>query len=75
MNRKRNVLIIFIILFCLYIGAYFEFRRTHIEVSASDRHSYVIFPADREIVYYIFRPLSYIDSMITDMRFHIGPHR
>ncbi len=75
MNRRKRVLMIFVILFCLYVGTYLEFRRTHIQVSASDRLSYVIFPEDQELFYYIFRPLSYIDSRITDMRFHIGLHR
>jgi hypothetical protein len=27
------------------------------------------------LLYYLWRPLTYVDGAMTGMRFHIGPHR
>jgi hypothetical protein len=39
--------------------------------------AYVILPAGHGggALYYLWRPLSYVDGSLTGMRFHIGPHR
>jgi hypothetical protein len=60
----------------LYLGAYVAFRQTHIEVWERDKQAYVIFPQGYgSALYYLWRPLSYVDGAVTKMRFHIGPHR
>lgn len=64
------------IAFLLYVGAYVWFRQTSAEVWERDKQAYVIFPASyRGALYYLWRPLSYVDGAVTGMRFHIGPHR
>jgi hypothetical protein len=41
-----------------------------------DQQPYVIFPAGYgALLYYAWRPLSYVDGALTGMRFHIGLHR
>ena len=38
--------------------------------------AYVIFPPGYGgALYYLWRPLSYLDGVITGVRFHIGPHQ
>ena len=60
----------------VYVGAYVAFRQARIEVWQRDQQAYVIFPAGYgALLYYAWRPLSYVDGALTGMRFHIGPHR
>jgi hypothetical protein len=60
----------------LYVGAYVWFRQASTEIWESDKRAYVIFPAGYgSALYYLWRPLSYVDGNLTGMRFHIGPHR
>jgi hypothetical protein len=61
----------------LYVGAYVWFRQTSTEIWERDKQAYVIFPAGYGggALYYLWRPLSYVDGSLTGMRFHIGPHR
>jgi hypothetical protein len=40
-----------------------------------DQNTYVIFRSNNKAVYYLYRPMTYIDGAITGIRFHIGPHR
>ncbi len=75
MNRKQRFFVITIVLACVYLVAYIQFRQTHIQVWERDGMAYVIFPEDREVFYYIFSPLTFIDSVITGMRFQVGPHQ
>lgn len=72
---KRTVLIAVIVLFFIYVLSYIWLRQTHAEVWEKDAQTYVIFPADKVYLYYIYRPLSYLDGNLTKMRFHIGQHR
>jgi hypothetical protein len=58
----------------MYIGSYVSFRNHRIERGEHDKQAYVIFPKNRLIMYYIYRPLMYIDASLTGMQFHIGPH-
>lgn len=58
----------------LYLGAYLMLRFLFVETH-SDGHHYVIFPSEKPALYYAFRPLSYADEYLTEMRCHLGPHR
>jgi hypothetical protein len=63
-------------LLVIYIATYLAFRQTHIEVWEHDKRAYVIFPEGYgSALYYLWRPLSYVDGALTTMGFHIGPHR
>jgi hypothetical protein len=60
----------------LYVGGYVAFRQSHIEIWDQDKRAYVIFPESYgRPLYYLWRPASYLDAMITGMQHHIGPHR
>lgn len=58
----------------LYFTAYVVFRQTNTEVWQQDGKSYVIYPKGRIYLYYLFRPISYLDGKLTGMNFHIGSH-
>lgn len=55
-----------------YVIAYWLVRLTSVEVWERDGKEYVIFGSP--FSYYLFRPMSYLDSAMTGMSFHIGPH-
>ena len=59
----------------VYILSYLIFRDTSIETWNKDGNQYVIFPEGQTWIYYLYRPLTYIDSKLTTMKFHIGPHK
>jgi len=59
----------------IYLAGYLVFRMTRQEVWAQDGKTYVIFPENGTALYYIWRPLMYLDGALTGMAFHIGPHR
>jgi len=78
MRRKRilvGILAAAVACGLVYTAAYISFRLTHTQVWERDGKPYVIFPKDAPMVYYVFRPLSYVDAALTGMQFHIGPHR
>ena len=64
-------------LLLIYVASYVGFRTSHQEVWARDQNTYVIFPegGGGNLLYYGWRPLTYVDGALTGMRFHIGPHR
>ena len=65
-----------VLVLALYVVTYAVFRQTHIEVWERDKQAYVIFPEGYGVaLYYLWRPLSYVDGAVSKMRFHIGPHR
>ena len=65
-----------VVVLLLYAGAYVAFRQSHAEVWDRDKRAYVIYPeAYGRPLYYLWRPLSYLDTAITGMQHHIGPHR
>jgi hypothetical protein len=67
---------IFSILVVLYVGSYLIFRMVNAEVWDKDGKTYVIFPTGAgALFYYLYRPLTLIDSKLTSMNFHIGPHQ
>ena len=58
----------------VYVIGYVWFRSTHEEVWERDGNTYVIFPVSLVALYYLWRPLAYLDTTLTGMRTHIGPH-
>ena len=64
----------FLLIVVVYSGSYIWFRQHNTEVWAADGKAYVIFPPYRSIVYYAYRPASYVDEQLTGTRAHIGPH-
>lgn len=72
MTRKKLMIFALAILM-FYLLSYIVFRQTHIEVWEKDQNAYVIFP-ENKFLYYFYRPLTYTDGVLTNMRFHIGQH-
>jgi hypothetical protein len=71
---KRKLSILSGLLFVLYLASYLVFRQSNTEVWIADGKPYVIF-GENKITYYFYRPISILDSAITGIGFHIGPHR
>ena len=69
---KRSFVIVLIV-GAIYTGTYIWLRTSHVERWNRDGHNYVILPQSR-LVYYLYRPLTYVDAHLTGMRFQIGPH-
>lgn len=59
----------------MYFSTYFLIRLTRAEIWEKDGNAYVIYPEDKVYLYYLHRPLSYVDGAITGMKFHIGRHK
>jgi hypothetical protein len=75
MNSVRTkILLVVIAIVIAYPGSYLICRSMWVERWDQDGHDYVIFPTST-ILYYLYRPLTYVDARFTGMRFHIGPHR
>lgn len=74
-DPKNLAALIVGIAMALYLLGYVYIRATSIETWEKDGQVYVIFPKKPLLIYYIYRPLSLLDSTITGMRFHIGPHQ
>lgn len=75
MRKQRNRSILALTVFLLaYCGAYFYIRSTRAEKWDQDGKTYVLFP-NSKIVWLAYRPLTMIDASLTDMNFHIGPHK
>ena len=58
----------------LYLAGYAVLRVSQAERWEGDGQIYVIFPASAPWLYYLYRPVAYVDGSLTGMRFHIGPH-
>ncbi len=65
---------LFILLLAIYLLSYTAIRIVNAETWEKDQQVYVIFPKSPIAIYYLFRPLSYLDAKVTGMNFHIGPH-
>lgn len=66
---------IFLIALAFYLGGYLAFRQTRAETWSRDSRTYVIFPDGAgRVLYYLWRPLSYLDGRMTGMGAHIGVH-
>lgn len=70
----KKWIILIAIVFTLYFLSYVIFRQSNSQVWENDGKEYVIFPTNKVYMYYLYRPLSYIDNNLTGMRFHIGEH-
>ena len=66
---------LFILLLAIYLLSYTAIRIVNAETWETDQQVYVIFPKSPIALYYLFRPLSYLDAKVTGMKFHIGPHQ
>lgn len=67
----KNLIIIVV---AVYLLGYAAIRVLNAETWERDNQVYVIFPKSPIALYYLFRPVSYIDAKVTGMKFHIGPH-
>jgi len=56
-----------------YFVSYAFVRQSYSKVWEADNSTYVLFP--NPSVYYLYRPITYVDGALTGMRFHIGAHR
>jgi hypothetical protein len=74
MGRFANLMLLLLV---IYVGSYTVFRQTNQVVWTRDKQTYVIFPSGAigQALYYVWRPLSYLDGALTGIRFHVGPHR
>jgi hypothetical protein len=71
----RYLLRIALICAALHTLGYIVFRVANAELYPEDNQICVIFPEGNLALWYLFRPLTYVDAAVTGMRFHIGPHR
>lgn len=58
-----------------YVLSYIGFRAVNKETWEKDSKTYVIFPKSPILLYYFYRPLSYLDAQFTGVGAHIGPHQ
>jgi hypothetical protein len=63
-----------LVVIMMFVGSYIWLRTSDVERWDRNGHDYVILPQST-VVYYVYRPLIYVDAHLTGMRFHIGPHR
>ena len=69
---KKRLLGVFLVGLTVYLVVYLGVRFSSVEFWERDGKEYVIFRSTP--MYYLFRPLSYVDAEATGMQFHIGPH-
>jgi flagellar basal body-associated protein FliL len=74
-KRLRNLVLVVGVVVLAYVGTYLFFRVSHTQVWEKDGKAYVIFPKNAIVLWYFYRPMTYVDGAITGMRFHIGAHR
>lgn len=61
---------------CCHLSAgYLALRLLNAEAWDKDGNTHVLFPREPIALYYICRPMTYLDGALTGMRFHIGPHQ
>jgi hypothetical protein len=70
----RAIVIFFALLILAYGVGYLAVRSAYAKTWATDGETYVMFPADG-LLYYLFRPATYVDAMLTGQQFHLGPHQ
>ena len=69
----KKILFSFVGLTIFYIGSYIWYRTVHTEIWSRNGQAYVIFGSG--FSYYAFRPVAYVDGIVTGIGFHIGPHQ
>jgi hypothetical protein len=72
MKLKAIFAIAFI--FFAYILSYAFIRQVYSEVWERDGNIYVILP-ENKVLYYLYRPLSIMDKIVTGTNTHIGKHK
>jgi hypothetical protein len=72
-SAKRLAVFFLLVFFCCILG-YGYMRQTNKQTWEKNGREYVIFPKDTLFLYYLYRPMAWIDGKITGMGFHIGPH-
>jgi hypothetical protein len=73
--KRDRMTRLFGLILMAYVLSYSGLRVSWTEVWEKDGSAYMIFPLGAEWVYYLFRPLVYVDGAVTGLRFHIGPHQ
>jgi hypothetical protein len=72
---KRRIFLALLVFVLAYFLSYVWIRESRREVWEKDGNAYVIFPAEKGYLYYLYCPLGYFDGSFTGMKFHIGQHR
>ena len=75
--KSTKILILILVTMALltaYLISYTIFRFNHFEFREQDKQLYIIFPEDKPVLYYLYRPLSYIDAKMNNTGVHIGQH-
>lgn len=75
MRRGRRRWVVTGLALAAYAAACLAFRAANTEVWERDGRPYVVYPAGVTALYYLFRPLSYADAVLTGTQTHVGPHR
>ena len=70
----KKIYVTFTVILFVYISSYCIFRQNNTQIWHINNKSYIIFPEDNKGLYYFYRPLTIIDSKITGIGIHIGPH-
>ncbi len=73
MKKKLALLALWVA--ALYGASYAWVRASRTEIWEKDGRPYVIFSKDQVALYYLYRPIAYVDGAITGIGFHIGPHQ
>src|SRR5262245_56436441 len=65
-TKMGRFAILMLLLLAIYAGSYAAFRQTNQEVWTRDKQTYIIFPSGAvgQALYYVWRPLSHLDSAI-----------
>jgi len=71
----KKIFVTFVAVTFVYLCSYCIFRQKNTQIWEVNNKPYVIFPKDNLVLYYLYRPLSIIDSKMTGIGIHIGPHR
>ena len=56
-----------------FLYRFLQLVSSHTEIWSRNNQAYVIFGS--RFSYYAFRPIAYMDGIVTGIGFHIGPHQ
>src|SRR5262245_51154741 len=76
-DKVSRFVTLVVLLLAIYAGSYAFFRQTNQEVWPKDKQTYVMFNSGAlgHALDDAWRSVSYSDSTLSGMRFHVGPHR
>ncbi|MEX0286348.1 MAG: hypothetical protein AB3N23_17205 [Paracoccaceae bacterium] len=60
-----------IALLFVYVAGYGVFRSVNMSTDSAE----VLYPENNLSLYYLFRPMAYLDQALTGTASHIGPHQ